>query len=105
MVTRPLLVCLCLAVSVATPGQVPIAITTDSAAYCAQLARRLSAQAVTVRMAAELQVTRLGVQGRALCAGGDVRGGIRRLREALLLAGSASPSPRSPAPGGLASAE
>jgi hypothetical protein len=80
MLARLFFVCFCLAVSVATPGEVPVQVTTDTAAYCARLARRM---ALTPQPSA--QATRLAAEGRALCVRGDVRDGIRRLRQALLL--------------------
>ncbi len=80
MLARLFFVCFWLAVSVATPGEVPVQITTDTANYCATLARRMALVPQPSRQAA-----RLAAEGRALCARRDVRDGIRRLREALLL--------------------
>ncbi len=80
MLARLFFVCFCLAVSVATPGEVPVQVTTDTAGYCAHLARRM---ALTPQPST--QAARLAAEGRALCGRGDVRDGIRRLREALLL--------------------
>ncbi len=56
------------------------ALTTDTPAYCAQLVRQ-----VTDRHSALPDVQRLLAEGRELCDRGKVRGGIRRLRHALVL--------------------
>jgi hypothetical protein len=54
-------------------------VTTDSSAYCTELATRLAAQP----NAAEEPVVSLGREGRELCATGHVRTGIAKLRRAL----------------------
>ena len=56
------------------------ALTTDTPGYCAQLVRR-----VTERHSTSPDVQRLLTEGRDLCDRGQVRGGIRRLRHALVL--------------------
>ena len=56
------------------------ALTTDTPAYCAQLVRQ-----VAERHSASLDVQRLLAEGREMCENGEVRGGIRRLRRALVL--------------------
>lgn len=80
MLARLFFVCFCLAVSVATPGEVPVQVTTDTANYCVLLAWRMG-----LLPQPSSQALRLAAEGRALCTRGDVRDGIRRLREALLL--------------------
>ncbi len=56
------------------------ALMTDTPAYCGQLARQ-----VADRHSPVLDVQRLLAEGRELCDRGEVRGGIRRLRRALVL--------------------
>ena len=56
------------------------ALTTDTPAYCAQLVRQ-----VVERHSSSVDVQRLLAEGRELCDRGQVRGGIRRLRRALVL--------------------
>ena len=56
------------------------ALTTDTPAYCAQLVRQ-----VAERHSPSLDVQRLLAEGREMCENGEVRGGIRRLRRALVL--------------------
>ena len=55
-------------------------LTTDTPTYCAQLARQ-----VAERHSALLDVQRLLAEGREMCEQGQVRGGIRRLRRALVM--------------------
>ncbi len=56
------------------------ALTTDTPAYCAQLVRQ-----VAERRSQSLDVQRLLAEGREMCEDGEIRGGIRRLRRALVL--------------------
>ena len=56
------------------------ALTSDTAAYCAQLARQ-----VADRHSAVSDVQRLLGEGRDMCDRGQIRGGIRRLRRALVI--------------------
>ena len=55
-------------------------LTTDTPQYCAQLAKQ-----VTDRHSTLPDVKRLLAEGRDLCDRGEVRGGIRRLRRALVM--------------------
>lgn len=59
----------------------PIAVTTDSAAYCVALEKRLPPPPDDTP-----EISRLRAEGRMMCARGHVRGGIIRLRRALMLA-------------------
>jgi hypothetical protein len=68
------------------PGEPPVMVTTDTPSYCTHLL----ATADSAADASE-EARALTEQGRQLCAHGDVRGGIRRLRQALLLI---APPPR-----------
>ncbi len=63
------------------------ALTSDTPAYCVQLARE-----VTERHSQVLDVQRLLAEGKELCDHGQVRGGIRRLRRALVLLHHKTPS-------------
>ena len=63
------------------------ALTSDTPAYCAQLARQ-----VTERHSAVPDVQRLLAEGRDMCDRGQIRGGIRRLRRALVLLHHKTPS-------------
>ena len=56
------------------------ALTSDTPAYCAQLVRQ-----VAERHSPSFDVQRLLAEGREMCESGQVRGGIRRLRRALVL--------------------
>ena len=56
----------------------PLRVTTDSFAYCGELAQRVSAQA-----AAQQEPTRrMAEEGQRLCETGHVRTGIAKLRRA-----------------------
>ena len=65
----------------ATPvqGETPLRVTTDSSAYCGELAARVSNQP-----GARQEVVRnLAEEGQRLCDTGHVRTGIAKLRRAL----------------------
>jgi hypothetical protein len=55
-------------------------LTTDTPAYCTQLAKQVEARHSTL-----MDVQRLLAEGRDLCDRGQIRGGIRRLRRALVI--------------------
>lgn len=68
-----------LAAGGAAAADPPLRVTTDSSAYCEDLAARLEAMP-----AGETEPARsLGREGRMLCASGHLRSGIARLRRAL----------------------
>ena len=71
-----------LAVAVPAVAQEPPSyeLTTDTPAYCTQLAHDVAA-----RHSASPEVERLLTEGEAMCARGQIRGGILRLRRALLI--------------------
>ncbi len=78
-----------LADAVAARAQVaqanPMEVTTDTPEYCLQLLDRVSE---LVRLAATpvpLEVTDLTTEGHRMCAHGQTRGGIMRLRSALMI--------------------
>jgi hypothetical protein len=74
------LLCGLLAAGGAWPADPPMEVTTDTPDYCAQLAR-----AVGARNSQLAEVQRLLMEGRELCGRGEVRGGIVRLRRALVM--------------------
>ena len=65
-------------------GQAPEAVTTDTAAYCDQLQSELIAEE-QARAHAPPEVKSLGDEGQRLCGQGQIRGGIYRLRRALMM--------------------
>jgi hypothetical protein len=82
MIRRPLLLTLILLTAGPCRGddQPSFALTTDTPQYCVQLARQ-----ITDRHSTQPEVGRLLSEGRDMCDRGQIRGGIRRLRRALLL--------------------
>ena len=64
--------------AVADPGP-PAQITTDTAQYCDLLATKMNRDAD-----ASFDAIALGDQGKELCAKGEIRAGIARLRRALM---------------------
>ncbi len=58
----------------------PMVVTTDTSAYCLSLWQQIRAHGVLPREVHELQT-----EGRDLCQQGQVRGGINRLRRALMV--------------------
>ena len=69
----------------------PMVVTSDTNAYCLSLWQQIHVHAPLPREVRDLQT-----EGRNLCREGQVRGGINRLRRALMVlrAGSAPPSVR-----------
>lgn len=63
----------------------PMEITTDTPAYCLQLLDRVSDLVRLATLPVPRDVTDLTTQGQRMCAHGKTRGGIMRLRSALLL--------------------
>jgi hypothetical protein len=81
---RPIFVAVALAAPCAAPTapaaeMPPVRVTTDSAAYCQELALRVAAQPGTPSDA----VRALAEEGQRLCDTGYVRTGIAKLRRAL----------------------
>lgn len=70
----------------APPPPVPGApwVTTDTPEYCQMLAERI-ARAEQARPNAPRQIEELAEEGHRMCATGRIRGGLRRLRRALLM--------------------
>jgi hypothetical protein len=83
------------AIIVGLPGDgnppAPVRITTDTPAYCQLLFERVHELA---RRAADLpreEASGLADQGRRLCAGGEIRAGLLRLRHAVMLVMGGNP--------------
>ncbi len=77
----PLTLLLLLAAMPAHADDLPsFTLTTDTLAYCAQLTKQ-----VVDRHSIIADVQRLLAEGRDMCDRGEVRGGIRRLRRALVI--------------------
>jgi hypothetical protein len=75
------------AIAAALPGGVqapPAAITTDTAAYCNELSRRAH-ELAALHPVPPPRTIELVVEGGALCARGQIRGGLLRLRQAVRL--------------------
>lgn len=85
MIRKPLIASLLLLSSATGAGQWPAAppmvVTTDTDAYCTTLSRQIDQH----RGALPEAVAQLRAQGLRLCADGQVRGGINRLRRALVV--------------------
>jgi hypothetical protein len=79
-IRRALLLLLLLASPCFADDPPSFALTSDTPAYCAQLARQIADRHSTVS-----DVQRLLGEGREMCDRGQIRGGIRRLRRALVI--------------------
>jgi len=75
-----LLPCLALLADGLHAQPAPVAVTTDTPEYCARMTTQVEARP---DLTAEMH--RLLDEGRHLCQRGEVRGGIMRLRRAMLL--------------------
>lgn len=71
---------LSLVLAAGSPADDPMPITSDTPGYCLTLARRMESEAVM-----DLKVHLLWEQGRDLCLHGHVRGGLLRLRRAMMI--------------------
>ena len=80
---------------VALPGggepSPPVRITTDTPAYCQLLLERVHELARLAAAAPRQEASGLADEGRRLCAGGEVRAGLLRLRHAVMLVMSSNP--------------
>lgn len=63
----------------------PIEVTTDTPQYCSELAVRLHNMVQVAVIKPPREVSSLSDEGKRMCAHGQTRGGIMRLRMALLL--------------------
>jgi hypothetical protein len=68
-------------------------ITTDTQAYCQRLGQRVTELAPVAVGPGRQQAVSLAGEGRSLCARGEIRGGILRLRQAMKLMMDASVRP------------
>ncbi len=64
----------------ATRAQSPMTVTTDTSGYCLSLARRMEDAG-----AMPPQVRVLWQEGRDMCQRGHIRGGLARLRRAMMI--------------------
>ena len=80
---------------VALPGggnpSPPVRITTDTPAYCQLLLERVHELARRAADAPRQEASGLADEGRRLCAGGEVRAGLLRLRHAVMLVMGSNP--------------
>ncbi len=87
----PLTLLLLLATMPARADDMP-SLTTDTPAYCAQLAKQVADHHST-----SADVQHLLAEGHDMCERGEVRGGIRRLRRALVILHHRKPAKDQPA--------
>jgi hypothetical protein len=97
IVRAMLIVCLTLAVGVwvvtagqpvaaqQTPDSAPMEVTTDTPEYCHYLSDRVHSQVHLASAPPPREVTDLSAEGQKMCDHGQTRGGIMRLRRALML--------------------
>lgn len=72
------------AVAQPVSSQAPMEVTTDTAAYCRYLADRLHNLMQAGPAPPSREVSDLSVEGQRMCAAGQIRPGIMRLRLALM---------------------
>jgi hypothetical protein len=65
--------------------QTPMEVTSDTPEYCLELADRVNNLVEVSQSKPPQQVADLQVQGKEMCEHGQTRGGIMRLRQAILL--------------------
>lgn len=70
-------------------AQAPMEVTTDTGTYCSSLWEQIRAHGDLPREVRDLQA-----EGRELCSAGQVRGGINRLRRALMVLHAGVPVPQ-----------
>ena len=68
-----------------TPQSTPMIVTTDTPEYCLQLLDRVSEMVRLATIPVPREVTDLTTEGHRMCAHGQTRGGIMRLRSALMM--------------------
>src|ERR1700728_4174195 len=64
---------------------VPVVVTTDSPEYCQKLSDRISQAIHAATAPPPVEVASLSTEGERMCNDGLTRGGILRLRRALLI--------------------
>jgi hypothetical protein len=72
--------------------QTPMEVTTDTPEYCHQLADRVHMLVQFASAKPPREVADLSVEGEKMCDHGQTRGGIMRLREAILMMKHDGPS-------------
>jgi hypothetical protein len=82
----------CCGVAAMLAGVVPVVgqpppqqVTSDTPEYCSRLLDRISELTRTAQAPPPEEVTSLSVEGRRMCSQGQTRGGLVRLRRALVL--------------------
>jgi hypothetical protein len=71
----------------------PPVVTTDSPEYCQKLLERLGQAIHTATEPPPVEVSSLSSEGQRMCNDGLTRGGVLRLRRALLILEQAAPAP------------
>ncbi len=66
-------------------SQPPMEVTSDTPEYCLELAHRVNNLVEVAQAKPPQQVADLQVEGKRMCEHGETRGGIMRLRQAILL--------------------
>lgn len=74
--------------------QVPMEVTTDTPEYCQRLADRVHDLVRDAEAKPPREVADLSVEGQKMCEQGQTRGGILRLRQAILIMKHDDPSIR-----------
>jgi hypothetical protein len=80
-------------VSSAGGGSPPSVVTTDTPEYCQKLIDRISQEIQVASAPPPVEVASLSTEGKRMCNDGLTRGGVLRLRRALLILqqGTATP--------------
>jgi hypothetical protein len=73
--------------------QTPMEVTTDTPEYCHQLADRVHTLVKVASGKPPREVADLSVEGQKMCNQGQTRGGIMRLRQAILIMNHDDPPP------------
>jgi hypothetical protein len=73
------------AAQIQAPQSNPMVVTTDTPEYCLHLLDRVSDLVRTAVSPVPREVTDLTTEGHRMCEHGETKGGIRRLRSALMM--------------------
>jgi hypothetical protein len=68
-----------------SPQNSPMSVLTDTQQYCVELSAEVEEERQALLSPAPAEVEALAQEGRHLCAMGEIRGGIDRLRRAVVL--------------------
>ncbi len=74
----------------ASAQEAPMPVLTDTPQYCVELSAEVEEERQALLSPAPAEVEALAQEGRQLCAMGQIRGGIVRLRRAMVLLHEAS---------------